>query len=184
LVTSGQLSNLRNFQARNRVQKVVMRLKAQKLSDDAIEELRGVFRKLDKSGTGLLQIGLCRDKIRRIPVLNEHLEEIMRVLWSLESGGEAPHTKFLDAMVERHHMLQKEACRAIFDVFDFDGGGTISREELKMALGLDGPSCNTFMAGIETVFGVKADDMEKKFQSQTEEYTFDEFFDIMQKQVC
>jgi len=183
-VTAEQLNNLRNFHARNRVQKVVLRLRAQQLSDGAVEELREVFRRLDTSGTGEVHISQCRDKIRKIPALNEHIEEIMRVLWGLAQGtGKVNFEQFIKAMVERHRVLQKEACRAVFDVFDFDGSGTISKEELKMALGF-GDASTTFRAGIETVFGMKADEIEGRFKLDNDEYSFDEFFDIMQKQVC
>merc|ERR1712061_678541 len=104
------------------------------LSDVAVEELRSVFRKLDADGTGEVSISNIRDIIRRIPTLNENMEEIMRVLWSLNhSAGCVNFDCFLDAMVTRHLAVQKEACRAIFDVFDFDGSGTISCNELKLA---------------------------------------------------
>merc|ERR1719401_702564 len=114
------------------------------------------------------------------------MEEIMRVLWSLEGGtGKVMFDKFLTAMVARHKSVQKDACRAIFDVFDFDASGKISKEELHGALGLDA-ACDSasFLAGVETVFGVKATDIENKLSlNDAQEYTFDEFFDLLQMQV-
>jgi len=185
LMTAEQLHNLRNFHAMNRVHKVVLRLKAQRLSSTAVEELRTVFRRLDKHGTGEVHVSQIRDKIMRVAVLREYIEEIMRILWSLEQGkaGLVKFDKFLDAVVARHGHLQKEACRAVFDVFDLDGSGTISQEELKMALGF-GSDNRTFMDGIETVFGMKADKIEERFNLSRAEYSFDEFYDMMYQQVC
>jgi len=186
-LTMDQLNNLRNFHAKNRVQKIVLRLRAQKLADESVEDLRAVFRKLDKNGTGEVPVCEIRDKIRRIPSLNENLEEIMKVLWSLNhSSGCVNFDRFLDAMVKRHADVQKEACRAIFDVFDFDGSGSISRDELKLAIGI-GTETDSFRAGIETVFGMSADQIETRFalggSLESAEYTFDEFFEIMKKGV-
>lgn len=185
-LTSEQMVSLRAFHARNRVQKVVLKLRAQQLSDASVQELRQVFRKLDKQGTGEVPIADVRDKIRRIPALNEYIEEIMRVLWSQEAGnGRVNFDRFLQAMVLRHQAVQKEACRAIFEVFDFDGSGKITRDELKVAMGL-GTETDTFKGSVEAVFGMSASDIKTKFSLESltkEEYTFEEFFDFMAEQI-
>jgi serine/threonine protein kinase len=185
-LTGDQLNNMRNFHARNRVQKVVLKLRAQQLSDSAVAELRKVFRKLDETGTGEVAIADIRDKIRRIPTLNDNMEEIMRVLWSQEAGtGRVNFDRFLDAMVRRTSAIQKEACKAIFDVFDFDGAGKITRDELKVALGLDAEE-NDFKGHVETVFGMTAQDMKSRITQEVftrDEYSFDEFFELLQEQI-
>jgi calcium-dependent protein kinase len=185
LVTEDQLNNLRNFHARNRVQKAVLRLKGHKLSDDAVSELRSMFQRLDEDGTGEVHISHVLDRIRRISAVKENMEEIMRVLWSLEGGtGKVKFDIFLDAMVERHRAVEKDAVRAVFDALDLDGSGKISHQELKMALGVDNDSCS-FLSGVEAVLGVKADDIASKLMNKfspssvDREYDFDEFFEIL-----
>jgi len=185
-LSTEQLHSLRNFHARNRVQKVVQRLRAHDMSTAATNELRDIFQRLDRNSTGEVHVSSVRDRIRRIPALNENLEEIMRVLWSLEHGsGKVNYDDFVKALVARQNSVQQEACRAIFDVFDFDGSGTISRDELKMALGLDSRNDDSFKAGVETVFGMPANEVESRFAVylDKEEYPFDKFFEIM-KQGC
>merc|ERR1712241_1485892 len=105
----------------------------------------------------------------------------MRILWSLEKdGGKVNWHRFYHTMLQRQRNSQKEACRAIFDVFDFDNDGTISVQELQETL-----TCETkgdpFRVGLETLFGMPAEQLQARVARYAEEseYTFEKFFKMM-----
>jgi len=185
---SGRIQHLRNFHARNRVDKVVLQMSSMQLTDDSIKDLRKIFKRLDTSGDGMVSIGAVRDKVKAVPSLNQNIEDIMKVLWNLERGtGKVNFNAFLEETVKRHRALQKDACRAIFSVFDFDGSGAISQQELRDAMNSrDGKSA--FDKGIQSAFGIDAKDIFKVFGLENEldpaeddrEYNFDQFYEILQ----
>merc|ERR1719379_1391686 len=119
--------HLRNFHARNRVDKFVLQMSSMQMSDQAVKDLKKIFKRLDSDGSGMVAIAQVRDKVKQVPSLNSSIEDIMKVLWNLEKGnGHVNIHSFFEEMVSRHQNLQKDACRAVFQVFDFDSGGTVS----------------------------------------------------------
>eukprot|EP00929_Paragymnodinium_shiwhaense_P066565 TRINITY_DN3339_c2_g2_i3.p1 TRINITY_DN3339_c2_g2~~TRINITY_DN3339_c2_g2_i3.p1 ORF type:complete len:184 (-),score=63.47 TRINITY_DN3339_c2_g2_i3:80-631(-) len=178
-MSAEQLNNLRTFNAKIRFQKAVAQLKAHQVSPETVKELRTVFKKTSDAD-GNVEMAVIRDKIRRLPSMADSMDEVMRVLWKLEKGtGKVRFTEFVDAMVKRHEQIEEDAVRAIFDVFDFDGGGSISEEEIDHALGLGGED-SSWKAGMEVVFGIPAGEIRSKFtKGAGEEYSFSDFLAVV-----
>jgi len=185
LVSAAQLCKLRNFSARDRLDKVVFSMQQQELPQDGMKALASAFRKLDKQNNGRVHISQLRDKIRRIATISEQSEEIMRVLWNLGSDGIVSFDMFVNGMIERHRTLQKETCKAIFDVVDYNGDGTISPECLENAISHDDgnlrSSSSTLKIGLELVFGLPVDDV-KKLLSENQPCHLSNFYDLMNRQ--
>jgi len=111
---------------------------AQQLDDNQIKALRETFMTLDANGDGLLtskemKEGLQNAGFKEIPA---DLQAIMEQVDS-DGSGMIDYTEFLAATMDRKTYLQEDVCWAAFRVFDRNGDGKISKEELKMVLGDD-----------------------------------------------
>lgn len=179
-LTSGVLNNLRNFHARNRATKAVLRVRTQIVSDEGMDEIRSIITGLDSEGTGHVVIADFREALRKSVKLVENVEELVRALWAVErASSTASLEQFMEAMAKRHKAGMKEATRAIFEVFDFDGSGTMTADELVKALN-GGSEAAAFKAGIETVFGMSAADFESRFDPDPDiEYEFEHFMEAL-----
>ena len=54
----------------------------------------------------------------------------------VDHSGEIDFSEFVTATVNRGELLKDEKLKAAFDMFDKDGGGTISTDELKLTMGV------------------------------------------------
>lgn len=65
-------------------------------------------------------------------------DEVDRIfkLVDVDNSGEIDFSEFVTATVNRGNLLQEEKLRAAFNVFDKDGSGAISTEEIKEVLGV------------------------------------------------
>jgi len=131
----GFVSKLSKFRSQNRFKKAVLQIIAGQLNDDQIVQLRETFTAIDVNGDGLLTLeelkaGLSRAGLTSVP---SELQQIMEGLDS-DNSGVIDYTEFLAATVDRRSYLQEDVCRTAFDVFDLDGDGTISQDELKKVL--------------------------------------------------
>ncbi|EGR32043.1 protein kinase domain protein, partial [Ichthyophthirius multifiliis] len=68
---------------------------------------------------------------------NQQLKEIESVINSLDSDGNGTinYTEFLAASIEKSLYLKEERLLQAFKMFDQDGSGKISKQELKNVLG-------------------------------------------------
>jgi len=81
------------------------------------------------------------------------------------------YTEFLAATLDRKMYLQEDICWAAFRVFDRDGDGKISKEEIALVLG-DGDVASVAMRDI-------AELMKDVDQNGDGEIDFQEFMDMM-----
>ena len=67
-------------------------------------------------------------------------EEITRILEiaDADGSGEIDYSEWVVATIDKNKLLSDKNMRAAFSLFDKDGGGTISPEEIKEVLGISG----------------------------------------------
>mmetsp|Transcript_65164 Transcript_65164/g.187564 ORF Transcript_65164/g.187564 Transcript_65164/m.187564 type:complete len:335 (-) Transcript_65164:159-1163(-) len=133
---SNFVDNLRGFRSQNKLKKAALHIIAGQLNEDQIKALRETFQALDGNGDGLLtaaemKAGLTKCGLKEIP------PDLQQILEDVDSDGSGviDYTEFLAAALDRRRQREDSACWAAFQVFDTDGSGTISKQELVNVLG-------------------------------------------------
>merc|ERR1712060_632549 len=121
-------------------ERAAMTAVAQQMSDSAVGGLRVLFQKLDKSGDGritaeemrkgLSELGMCDPRPRMTEVITA---------MDTDGNGMIEFTEFVAASIlsqSASGKMDKATVSAAFSIFDSDGNGRISMQEVKSLLGL------------------------------------------------
>lgn len=144
----GLVRNLRNFRSQNLLKKAALNIIAGQMSESDITELMTMFKSLDVNGDGLLtfeelQAGIAKTQLDKM-CKSIDLKAVMEGV-DADGSGLIDYTEFLAATLDKKHYLQRDVCWAAFSVFDADGDGNITLEELQAILKDD--SVNDIMDG-------------------------------------
>jgi len=167
------VENLRGFRSQNKLKKAALQIIAGQLSETQIKGLRETFEALDANGDGLLtsdelRDGLARADLGQLPVdLNAIMEGV-----DADGSGLIDYTEFIAATLDRKCYLQEDVCFTAFSVFDQDGDGHITLEELKRIL--ENGSVDTALEGRTSEELLK--DVDKNGDGTID---FQEFMDMM-----
>jgi len=135
------VNNLRGFRGQNKLKKAALHVIASQLGESQIKALRDTFMTLDGNGDGLLTVnemkeGLTKCGLKEIP---PDLQQIMEDVDS-DGSGVIDYTEFLAASLDKKVYMKEDVCWQAFRIFDRNGDGKISKEELKGMLSNDGAS--------------------------------------------
>ncbi|CAE6960474.1 CPK2, partial [Symbiodinium sp. KB8] len=122
--------HLRKFNEGSRMKKVALTLIAQQLKDEDLEQLRTTFLLLDKNKDGTLTIEEIQNGIKDSAIeIPADLIEIMKNL-DTDGSGNIDYTEFIAATLNQKQYLKRDVLWSAFRVFDKDGDGTITKQEL------------------------------------------------------
>jgi len=129
------VDNLRGFRSQHKLKKAALHIIAAQLNEDQIKMLRETFMSLDRNGDGNLtsaemKEGLTKAGILQIP---PDLQQIMEDV-DADGSGVIDYTEFLAATMDKKTYIQEDVCWSAFRVFDRNGDGKISKEELTLML--------------------------------------------------
>eukprot|EP00439_Symbiodinium_sp_Y106_P052297 s2807_g7.t1 len=134
---AGIVDNLRAFQNQHKMKKAALQIIAGQLSEEKIKALREIFVALDANGDGCLAADELRDGMAKAS-LGELLSKVDldAIIEGVDADGSGmiDYTEFLAATLDRKCYLQEDVCYNAFSVFDQDGDGQITLEELKTIL--------------------------------------------------
>jgi len=128
----GLVKNLRSFRSQNKLKKAALNIIAGQMSESQIADLRDVFKALDVNGDGLLTLDELNGGLTKAEITID-LNAIMDGV-DADGSGLIDYTEFLAASLDKKLYLQRDACWAAFSVFDQDGDGHITLQELKTIL--------------------------------------------------
>jgi len=128
------MSRLKSFQANTKLKKVALTVVAQQLKDDQVETLQNTFRTLDKNGDGMLSPQEVKEGLANLGMnVPPGLEEILKNVDSNGSGN-IDYSEFLAATIDKQVLMRRDVCWEAFRVFDTNGDGKLSLEELRQLL--------------------------------------------------
>jgi len=157
-LSGGIMKGLSGFRTQHKLKKAALHIIASQLNEDKIKQLREVFNALDGNGDGLLTVDEMKEGLEKAEMdIPTDLKEMMAEV-DADGSGVIDYTEFLAATLDRKEYEQEDVCWAAFRVFDRNGDGKISPEELQAVLGDDGVKDSLGADTIENLLkGVDAD---------------------------
>ena len=132
------VSNIKNFRAEKKLQQASLAFIVHTLaSSEDVKSLRNVFIAFDLNGDGRLTKDELIEAMSQLMTRGEardEVEKIMKVI-DVDKNGFIEYEEFLRATLNKDKLLSKENIKYAFDMFDKDGSGFISKEEIKAVLG-------------------------------------------------
>jgi calcium-dependent protein kinase len=130
---------LNNFTNSVRMKKLVLLCIASQSSDNDIKNLREAFVKLDTNGDGTLSFEEMKQGIASTGNSSINLDALISEM-DFDRSGRIDYSEFLASTLDKNVYMQEERLYMAFKVFDKDGSGKISANELKEILGNQGQS--------------------------------------------
>ncbi|KAG9453427.1 hypothetical protein H6P81_006331 [Aristolochia fimbriata] len=132
-------SRLKQFSLMNRFKRKALRVIAEHLSVEEVEDIKDMFRKIDTDNDGAVTFEELKAGLQK---LGSHLadSEVQILLESVGSNskGTIDYGEFVAVFLHLQRMANDEHLRKAFSYFDKDGNGYIEPEELQEALLEDG----------------------------------------------
>eukprot|EP00928_Gymnodinium_smaydae_P073698 TRINITY_DN56854_c0_g1_i1.p1 TRINITY_DN56854_c0_g1~~TRINITY_DN56854_c0_g1_i1.p1 ORF type:complete len:457 (+),score=52.93 TRINITY_DN56854_c0_g1_i1:104-1372(+) len=127
------------------LQRAIITAAVHRLPEQKTAHLRRVFTKLDTDGNGCLTVKELVRGLGEFSESMESIEEYTDVLEKLDTDGNRviDYTEFLAATFSCRQAFHDDVCAAAFALFDDDGSGHISLNEILETLGSENQQCIT-----------------------------------------
>jgi len=130
----GALTNLQNFNAQSKLKQATFAfIASQLLSKNEKEQIDKVFRAMDTNGDGKLS----KDEIKNGyaeyfgRTLNDQEVDEMYDKVDTDKSGAIDYSEFVVATMNEKNLLSNNKLQTAFKMFDKDGGGSISTDEIR-----------------------------------------------------
>jgi calcium-dependent protein kinase len=132
------LTNMKKFHAERKLQQAALTYIVNHLiSKEDKNELLELFQQFDKNGDGVLSKEEIMEGYKAYLGEVEAEKEAERIMneVDMDQSGTIDYNEFILAALNRQKVLNKEKLEATFKMFDKDGNGKISTDEIKSFLG-------------------------------------------------
>lgn len=133
------MANFESFKNKNAFMKSILHFMARQLNDDEVDSLRQLFQSLDRDSDGTLTSAEIQEGMKEAG-WEEMPLDLQKTLEMIDSNGNGTleYTEFLAASLDKSKYRQDHQTRAAFDMFDKDGSGHISKQEIEHVLNAGG----------------------------------------------
>ena len=107
-------------------------------SKEEKKDLEKIFQAMDTDGNGELdkaEVLAGYEEHFGIPISEEAVDGMFKAV-DIDGNGAIDYTEFVMATMNEKDLITNEILRAAFRLFDKDGSGAISPDEIKTALGI------------------------------------------------
>ena len=132
------LNNMKKFRAERKLQQaaltyIVNNLLSKKEKNDLLE----LFQQFDTNGDGVLSKQEILNGYKQLMPFDDAEKEVERIMneVDIDKSGTIDYNEFVLATINKQKLLNKEKLEATFKMFDKDGSGTITADEIKSVLG-------------------------------------------------
>jgi calcium-dependent protein kinase len=137
-VAMGALSNLKTFRADQKLKQATFAfIASQLLTKQEKENLSKIFKAIDTNSDGKLskeEILVGYDKFFGKAMEKEDIEKMFDAV-DIDKSGFIDYSEFVIASMNEKQLLTNEKLQSAFKMFDKDGSGFISSDEIKQILG-------------------------------------------------
>jgi calcium-dependent protein kinase len=137
---SDVVENMKGFRATEKLQHAVLTFIASHLSNkEETKILAENFKAIDKNGDGKLSKEELLEEFMKSMNQEEAIQEVNRILElvDMDQNGFIDYSEFLTANLKKESILSIKNLENAFKMFDIDGSGAITAEEIKRILGDD-----------------------------------------------
>nr|ASL69962.1 calcium-dependent protein kinase [Hordeum vulgare] len=128
------ISRLKRFSAMNNLQKLALRVIAERLSEEEIAGLRELFKTVDIKNSGVITFGELRKGLTRYGsgLVDTEICDIMEAA-DTDTDVTINYEEFIAATTPLNKIEREEHLKAAFTYFDKDGSGYITVDKLQLA---------------------------------------------------
>ncbi|KAJ3669131.1 hypothetical protein LUZ60_011081 [Juncus effusus] len=166
-------SRLKQFSRMNRFKRRALRVIADHLSAEEVEDIKEMFKLMDTDNDGIVSYDELKTGLAKF---GSHLaeSEVQMLIEAVDMNGKGTldYGEFLAVSLHLQRMANDEHLRRAFSYFDKDGNGFIEPEELKSALQEDGLPSDSSMDVVNDILQEVDTDKDGKI-------SYDEFVAMM-----
>lgn len=132
------LNNMKKFRAECKLQKAALTYIVNNLlSKEEKNDLLELFQQFDTNGDGVLSKQEILHGYKQLMPFDDAEKEVERIMneVDIDKSGTIDYNEFVLATINKQKLLNKEKLETTFKMFDKDGSGTITADEIKSVLG-------------------------------------------------
>ena len=130
-----------------KLKKIVILYIASRLQDNELDDLKEIFKAFDKDNDGQINFGEFEEGLMKLKSKCIHSDEFLSYFNSIDTdkNGKIEYTEFLASVLKKKMFLKEERLYEAFSMFDKEGNGKITKDELMSVLKME-PSGDKYIS--------------------------------------